>query len=84
MFDNYTAERNANLPGPGLYQPKVHFDGKGQYFVSNIRSSQGPTFGVPNRNSPRFLRERGNITPGPGQYKYTLGIGNAGAWISTI
>ena len=52
--------------------------------MSNLKSSLGQTFGMPSKNSPRFIRERGNITPGPGQYKYTLGLGVGGAYQARI
>jgi hypothetical protein len=66
----YIAERNKYIPGPGAYQPKLFLDPNGKYFVSNLRSTLGTSFGGPSANSPRFEKNRGNKTPGPGSYQY--------------
>jgi hypothetical protein len=39
LYSFLSAERNAFIPGPGKYQPKVEMDGQGVYFVSNLKSS---------------------------------------------
>lgn len=78
------ADRTGYIPGPGAYMPKLEFEAGGRYFVSKLKSVQGTIFGGPSK-SPRFTKERGNITPGPGSYPLNLGIGDRSNFnLSTI
>jgi hypothetical protein len=64
--------------------PKLEFEAGGHYFISKLKSVQGVIFGGPSK-SPRFARERGNVTPGPGTYPLQLGIGDRSNFsLSTI
>ena len=79
------ADRTGWIPGPGAYQPKLDFDSQGRYFVSRLKSVQGTIFGGPASRSPRFEKDRGLATPGPGTYPLKLGVGNCHEFnISTI
>jgi hypothetical protein len=56
-----------DTPGPGIYSAKsVVINGKGNYFLSSLRSSLGKSFG----NSKRVPISGTNRNPGPGTYVF--------------
>jgi len=64
-LSNHNISLGKDVPGPGIYSSKsVVINGKGNYFLSSLRSSLGKSFGI----SKRVPINANNKYPGPGMY----------------
>ncbi len=80
---NLEGELRKQTPGPGQYKPKYNMSLKGEYFLSNFKSSLCRTFTQSQRSEMKG--RGGNInnfdniisdTPGPGQYRIPSDFGH--------